>query len=168
MSLPCRAFVAARAFCGSWWAGPLSSCGAWVSRCSGFSCCRRPRGLQWLRARELKLSGCSVCGLSCSLACGILLAQGSNPCPLYWQADSYPLGEVSAKLTLICGWLNLRMQNPRIGELAVPHPLLQEIGAFSDFGIRGRSWNQPLMNRGTSVYRKSSELRLSLPEINQV
>ena len=27
-------------------------------------------------------------GLSCSAACGIFLDQGSNPCPLHWQADS--------------------------------------------------------------------------------
>ena len=31
-------------------------------------------------------------GLSCSAACGIFLDQGSNPCSLHWQADSYPLG----------------------------------------------------------------------------
>ena len=29
--------------------------------------------------------------LSCSAACGILPDQGSNPCPLHWQADSQPL-----------------------------------------------------------------------------
>ena len=27
-------------------------------------------------------------GLSCSAACGIFLDQGSNLCPLHWQADS--------------------------------------------------------------------------------
>ena len=27
-------------------------------------------------------------GLSCSVACGIFPDQGSNPCPLHWQADS--------------------------------------------------------------------------------
>ena len=27
-------------------------------------------------------------GLSCPVACGIFLNQGSNPCPLHWQADS--------------------------------------------------------------------------------
>ena len=27
-------------------------------------------------------------GLHCSAACGIFLDQGSNPCPLHWQADS--------------------------------------------------------------------------------
>ena len=30
-------------------------------------------------------------GLSSSAACGIFPDQGSNPCPLHWQADSQPL-----------------------------------------------------------------------------
>ena len=30
-------------------------------------------------------------GLCCSMACGVLLHQGSNPCLLYWQVDSLPL-----------------------------------------------------------------------------
>ena len=30
-------------------------------------------------------------GLSCSAACEIFLEEGSNPCPLHWQLDSYPL-----------------------------------------------------------------------------
>ena len=30
-------------------------------------------------------------GSSCSAACGIFPDQGSNPCPLHWQADSQPL-----------------------------------------------------------------------------
>ena len=30
-------------------------------------------------------------GLSCSAAYGIFPDQGSNPCPLHWQADSQPL-----------------------------------------------------------------------------
>ena len=30
-------------------------------------------------------------GPSRSVACGILPDQGSNPCPLHWQADSQPL-----------------------------------------------------------------------------
>ena len=30
-------------------------------------------------------------GLNCSAACGILPDQGSNPCPLHWQADPQPL-----------------------------------------------------------------------------
>ena len=30
-------------------------------------------------------------GSNCSAACGIFPDQGSNPCPLHWQADSQPL-----------------------------------------------------------------------------
>ena len=30
-------------------------------------------------------------GPCCSAACGIFPDQGSNPCPLHWQADSQPL-----------------------------------------------------------------------------
>ena len=30
-------------------------------------------------------------GFSCPMACGIVPDQGSNPCPLHWQADSSPL-----------------------------------------------------------------------------
>ena len=61
--------------------GILSHCGARASHCSGFSCCG---------ARALGHSGSVVVvhGLSCSKACGIFLAQGSNPSPLYWQTDS--------------------------------------------------------------------------------
>ena len=29
-----------------------------------------------------------ACGLSCPMACGIFLDQGSNPCPLHWQVNS--------------------------------------------------------------------------------
>ena len=29
--------------------------------------------------------------LSCSVAYGIFLDQGANPCPLHWQVDSLPL-----------------------------------------------------------------------------
>ena len=60
--------------------GAYSFCGAY-SHCGGFSCF-------W--AWALGPTGLIVVahGLSCSPACGIFLDQGSNPCPLYWQADS--------------------------------------------------------------------------------
>ena len=60
--------------------------------------------LHWLPQLQCAGSGmcsfisCSMCAsvmsahrLSCSAACGIFLAQGSNSCPLDWQVDSYPL-----------------------------------------------------------------------------
>ena len=39
--------------------------------------------------------------LSCSEACGIFLDQGSNPCPLPWQADSYGATQEVPKVGLL-------------------------------------------------------------------
>ena len=66
----------------SW--GLLSSWDIQASHRGGFSCCR---------AEALGFRGSVVVArrLSCSKACGILLNHNSNPCPLLWQADSYPL-----------------------------------------------------------------------------
>ena len=41
-------------------------------------------GLQGTWAQQLWHMGQG----SCPMACGIFLGQGTNPCPLYWQADS--------------------------------------------------------------------------------
>ena len=59
----------------------LSGCGVQVSYYSCFSCCREG-------APRQAGSVVVVQGLSCSVACEIFLDQGSNQCPLYWQADS--------------------------------------------------------------------------------
>ena len=42
------------------------------------------------RLQTRRLSNCGH-GPRCSVACGIFPDQGSNPCPLHWQADSQPL-----------------------------------------------------------------------------
>ena len=59
------------------------------SRCAGLSLSRP----FLLRSRGSRRSGSVVVahGPSCSAACGIFPDQGSNPCPLHWQADSQPL-----------------------------------------------------------------------------
>ena len=46
-----------------------------------------------LRSTGSRRAGSAVVahGPSCSAACGILPDQGSNPCPLHWQADCQPL-----------------------------------------------------------------------------
>ena len=59
------------------------------SRCAGLS-------LSWpllLRSTGSRRAGSAIVAHrpSCSVACGILPAQGSNPCPPHWQADSQPL-----------------------------------------------------------------------------
>ena len=42
------------------------------------------------RLQTRRLSSCGS-RASCSAACGIFPDQGSNPCPLHWQAESQPL-----------------------------------------------------------------------------
>ena len=82
----CWVFIAAQGLfssCGE--QGLLSSCGAWASHCGGFSFCRA-----WTLGH--KLSSCGA-GVSCSLACGIFLDQGSNPCLMHWQVDYLPLSQ---------------------------------------------------------------------------
>ena len=61
--------------------GGLSS-----SRCAGLSL-SWPLMLQSTSSRRAS-SVVVAHGLSCSAACGIFPDQGSNPCPLHWQADS--------------------------------------------------------------------------------
>ena len=57
----------------------------------GFSCC----GAQ---ARGAQASAFVAHGLSCSVARGIFLDQGSNLCSLHWQGDSYPLDHQGSPL----------------------------------------------------------------------
>ena len=77
--------------------GGLSS-----SRCAGISLSRP----LLLRSTGSRRAGSVVAhGLSCSAACGILPDQGSNPCPLHWQADSQPLCHQGSPVFLII-WNN--------------------------------------------------------------
>ena len=59
------------------------------SRCAGLSL-SRPLLLQSTGSRRAG-SVIVAHGPSCSVACGILPDQGSNPRPPHWQADSQPL-----------------------------------------------------------------------------
>ena len=77
----------------------FSSC-TQASHCNGFSCC----GAQALGAQALSVKRHEF---SCSEACGIFPEQGSNPCPLHWQSDSYPLhhqGSPTASILQHMNW----------------------------------------------------------------
>ena len=58
-------------------------------RCAGLSLSRP----LLLRSTGSRRAGSVIVahGPSCSAACGIFRDQGSNSCPLHWQADSQPL-----------------------------------------------------------------------------
>ena len=85
--------------------GAILYCGPQASHCSGFSCGAFQSGSRVCRlqqlwhmtsvvvARRLQSTGSVAVahGLSCSVASGLFLDQGSNPCLLHCQADSLPL-----------------------------------------------------------------------------
>ena len=56
-----------------------------------------------------------ACGLSCFETCRISQDQGSNPCPLHWQADSHPLDhQGSLVLRLLTDPLKLPPSDPSV------------------------------------------------------
>ena len=67
----------------------VASGGLSSSRCTGLSL-SQPL-LLWSTGSRCAGSVIVAHGPSCSVACGIFPDQGSNPCPLHWQADSQPL-----------------------------------------------------------------------------
>ena len=67
------------------------------SRCAGLSL-SRPLLLQSTGSRRAGSVDVAH-GPSCSAACGIFPDQGSNPCPLHWQADSQPLRHQGSPIT---------------------------------------------------------------------
>ena len=68
------------------------------SRCTGLSLSRP----LLLRSTGSRRTGSVIVthGPSCSTACGIFPDQGSNSCPLHWQADSQPLCHQGSPLNL--------------------------------------------------------------------
>ena len=64
----------------------VASGGHSSSQCAGLSL-SRPL-LLWSTGSRCTGSVIVAHGPSCSAACGIFRDQGSNPCPLHWQADS--------------------------------------------------------------------------------
>ena len=80
----CWAFVSVRGL------SPVAASGGHsLSQCVGLS----PSWPLPLWSTGSRCAGSAVVahGPSCSAARGILPDQGSNPCPLHWQADSQPL-----------------------------------------------------------------------------
>ena len=69
------------------------------SRCAGLSLSRP----LLLRTTGSRRAGSAIVAHepSCSAACGIFPDQGSNPCPLHWQADSQPLRHQGSPLILL-------------------------------------------------------------------
>ena len=82
------------------------------SRCAGLSP-SRPLLLQTTGSRRAG-SVIVAHGPSCSAACGILPDQGSNPCPLHWQADSQPLRHQGSPILLF--WCSISSTSQQKGK----------------------------------------------------
>ena len=83
----------------------VASRGLSSSRCAGLWL-SRPLLLQSTGSRRAG-SVIVAYGPGCSVACGIFPDQGSNPCPLHWQADSQPLchqGSPTIHFLTFDGW----------------------------------------------------------------
>ena len=87
----------------------VASGGHSSSRCAGLSLSRP----LLLRSTGSRRTGSAIVahGPSRSAACGIFPDQGSNPCPLHWQADSQPLRHQGSPIFLFmcCVFLLLCM-----------------------------------------------------------
>ena len=66
-------------------------CGAWALGCAEFSSCFTVGSVVVTSQLEHTGSIVATHRLSCYMTCGIFPDQGSNPCLLYWQADSLPM-----------------------------------------------------------------------------
>ena len=84
--------------------GGYSLCSAWASHCAGFSYSSSP-------ALE---SG--LIGFVASRRVGIFLEQGSNLCPLHWQADSSAGSPVKS---VSCQLLKVTSHGSSLGEFSV-------------------------------------------------
>ena len=87
LQLWCAGFSFQWLSCGTWALGTWAS----VVVALGLSSCGS-RGPRMCRLWQLcQVGSVVVYGLRCPAACRIFLDQGSNLCPLHWQADFYPL-----------------------------------------------------------------------------
>ena len=69
-------------------------------------------------------------GPSCSAACGIFPDQGSNPCPLHWQADSRPLRHQGSPIYFIHSSLCLLIPIPLSCPSPLPSPHREPLDCF--------------------------------------
>ena len=95
------------------------------SRCAGLSLSRP----LLLRSTGSRRAGSVVVthGPSCSAACGIFPDQGSNPCPLHWQADSQPLHHQGSPVLHLCTYT------------CIHTPILQNFLSIMFYGRGNRS-----------------------------
>ena len=85
------------------WAHPLL--GEGVSLLGSSSLLGDGFSLQWPFLLQFLGLVAVIREFGCSMACGIFPDQESNPCPLHWQADSYPLYHQGSSILWFCNSL---------------------------------------------------------------
>ena len=88
-------------FC-AWAFSSCSNRGSTLHRGARASSLSRPL-LLWSTGSRRAGSAVVAHGPSCSAACGIFPDQGSNPCPLHWQADSQLLSHQGSPYNIFIG-----------------------------------------------------------------
>ena len=124
----------------------VASGGHSSSRCAGLSLSRP----LLLRSTGSRHAGSVIVahGPSCSAACGIFPDQGSNPCPLHWQADSQPLRHQGSwdsfyrSLILVKWTLYLKCNGPLVP--VMPLVAKRDVGWRDGGGEKGEPWVESL------------------------
>ena len=101
----------------------VASGGHSSSRCTGLSLSRP----LLLRNTGSRRAGSAIVahGPSCSMACGIFPDQGSNPCPLHWQAVSQPLRHQGSQYMTFNGMCSPFLFNSIIDIVGLKSAILQ-------------------------------------------
>ena len=110
----------------------VAACGGHSSsRCAGLSLSRP----LLLRSTGSRRAGSVVVahGCTCSVACGIFPDQGSNPCPLHWQADSQPLRHQGSPPPIFCLLVSCKSFSVFKGKLTCPYVLIFVNGIWLGF-----------------------------------
>ena len=100
--------------------------------------------LRWFLLLQHVDSVVEMHGFSCPMTCGILLDQGSNPCPLHWQADSHPPCHQGSPPSTI---LRIKLANAVVFSLSLSAKQFQQ-SHLNDYLISLKSWglNSRLVN----------------------
>ena len=122
-------------FCARAFSLVAASGGHSSSRCAGLA----PSRPLLLRSTGSRRAGSAVVahGPSCSAACGILPDQGTNPCPLHWQADSQPLHhQGSPESSIFCGNISKVISfNLQEIKFEMPRDFYNEQSSWKEYGI---------------------------------
>ena len=142
----------------------VASGGHSSSRCAGLSL-SRPFLLRSTGSRRAGSVGVAH-GPSCSAACGILPDQGTNPCPLHWQADSQPLRHQGSPLLFI--FMRPRCQRDNGWWYFVPSEcfLSGTVAAVQDYCLGHNSCPQCTTGKGEAAKQNPRRVMAPLSEHN--